>query len=103
MQATVPLNKLPRSSPRFRHSGTNGRIEAIDTRIRARMVALGRSIRPLDDLEGKAGAGDGLGTLSLDRGKVALYQVSYSRSAREGIVPGMSRGPLRPRSARGSG
>ena len=30
----------------------------------------------------KAGAGDGLRTRYLDLGKVALYQVSYSRSAR---------------------
>jgi hypothetical protein len=36
----------------------------------------------------KAGAGDGLRTRYLDLGKVALYQVSYSRSARGSILPG---------------
>src|ERR1700686_5042483 len=33
------------------------------------------------------GAGDGLRTRYLDLGKVALYQVSYSRSARGKIIP----------------
>jgi hypothetical protein len=33
------------------------------------------------------GAGDGLRTRYLDLGKVALYQVSYSRSARGSILP----------------
>jgi hypothetical protein len=32
-------------------------------------------------------AGDGLRTRYLDLGKVALYQVSYSRSARGQIIP----------------
>src|SRR5439155_9475959 len=36
----------------------------------------------------KVGAGDGLRTRYLDLGKVALYQVSYSRSARATILPG---------------
>jgi hypothetical protein len=40
----------------------------------------------LDDLEGKGGAGDGLRTRYLDLGKVALYQVSYSRSDRGKII-----------------
>src|SRR6266852_7516876 len=35
----------------------------------------------------KGGAGDGLRTRYLDLGKVALYQVSYSRSARGKIIP----------------
>src|SRR2546427_2942092 len=34
----------------------------------------------------KAGAGDGLRTRYLDLGKVALYQVSYSRSTRREII-----------------
>ena len=38
-------------------------------------------------IEVKAGAGDGLRTRYLDLGKVALYQVSYSRSARGQIIP----------------
>ncbi len=33
------------------------------------------------------GAGDGLRTRYLDLGKVALYQVSYSRSDRGSILP----------------
>ena len=36
----------------------------------------------------RVGAGDGLRTRYLDLGKVALYQVSYSRSARGSILPG---------------
>src|SRR4029077_10053812 len=44
----------------------------------------------------KGGAGDGLRTRYLDLGKVALYQVSYSRSARGSILPG----PAGPRSRR---
>src|SRR5258708_31615332 len=36
---------------------------------------------------GEGGAGDGLRTRYLDLGKVALYQVSYSRSARGQIIP----------------
>src|SRR5712664_2763235 len=35
---------------------------------------------------GEGGAGDGLRTRYLDLGKVALYQVSYSRSARGKII-----------------
>src|SRR6266511_2417439 len=38
--------------------------------------------------EVRSGAGDGLRTRYLDLGKVALYQVSYSRSARGSILPG---------------
>src|SRR5207249_12234103 len=41
---------------------------------------------PISSSEG--GAGDGLRTRYLDLGKVALYQVSYSRSARGTILPG---------------
>jgi hypothetical protein len=37
--------------------------------------------------ETEAGAGDGLRTRYLDLGKVALYQVSYSRSDRGSILP----------------
>ncbi len=37
-------------------------------------------------IEAKAGAGDGLRTRYLDLGKVALYQVSYSRSGRAEII-----------------
>jgi hypothetical protein len=50
----------------------------------------------------KAGAGDGLRTRYLDLGKVALYQVSYSRSVRgkmitpEGRVPPHSLSPRSP-------
>ena len=36
----------------------------------------------------RTGAGDGLRTRYLDLGKVALYQVSYSRSDRGSILPG---------------
>ena len=36
--------------------------------------------------EVKVGAGDGLRTRYLDLGKVALYQVSYSRSGRGEII-----------------
>src|SRR5439155_24356950 len=42
-------------------------------------------------LNSKVGAGDGLRTRYLDLGKVALYQVSYSRSARGSILPGRAR------------
>jgi hypothetical protein len=38
--------------------------------------------------EVRGGAGDGFRTRYLDLGKVALYQVSYSRSARGSILPG---------------
>ena len=38
----------------------------------------------------KGGAGDGLRTRYLDLGKVALYQVSYSRSAKRRSYPGPS-------------
>ncbi len=38
------------------------------------------------NLSSKAGAGDGLRTRYLDLGKVALYQVSYSRSGRGEII-----------------
>jgi hypothetical protein len=41
----------------------------------------------LGDFECKAGAGDGLRTRYLDLGKVALYQVSYSRSVRRRFYP----------------
>ena len=45
----------------------------------------------------KGGAGDGLRTRYLDLGKVALYQVSYSRSAqaRGSILPGWAPPALR--------
>ena len=41
----------------------------------------------LERSESEAGAGDGLRTRYLDLGKVALYQVSYSRSDRGSILP----------------
>ena len=42
------------------------------------------------------GAGDGLRTRYLDLGKVALYQVSYSRSGRGRIITRHAWAPTRP-------
>src|SRR5712664_588353 len=52
---------------------------------------------------GEGGAGDGLRTRYLDLGKVALYQVSYSRSARGKIIPRPVRSPSPRGSARSAG
>jgi hypothetical protein len=46
-------------------------------------MGLARAVR----IRSKAGAGDGLRTRYLDLGKVALYQVSYSRSGRGDMIP----------------
>jgi hypothetical protein len=56
-----------------------------------------RAVNPARDIQERrsvsrdtseaSGAGDGLRTRYLDLGKVALYQVSYSRSARGSILP----------------
>jgi hypothetical protein len=51
--------------------------------MRLGMSVHSRSALERDETEG--GAGDGLRTRYLDLGKVALYQVSYSRSAKEGL------------------
>ena len=62
-----------------------------------------RSVAHSVTAEAKGGAGDGLRTRYLDLGKVALYQVSYSRSARGKMIPRPVRSPSPRGSARSAG
>src|ERR1700694_2356366 len=66
------------------HSAPNARFEAPYSVLFARNQLWPVSTRILSS---EGGAGDGLRTRYLDLGKVALYQVSYSRSARGKIIP----------------